>query len=162
MCHANVLGLPQRKVLCLQDIFFCQRQLDQRCSVLLGLGFDFFFVTTVFSWKMSFWWNRNCSGNLTGFDNCAWKGAGEEYLESAEAPSYDIFWMERSFDLFLFLFSKWCFKMYCSMGKKEKKKVDCEWNAWKKKEIKYFDWSKAVLQHLILQLLWFFGQHSVI
>lgn len=43
MCHANVLGLPQRKVLHLQGIFFCQRQLDQRCSVLLGLGFGFFF-----------------------------------------------------------------------------------------------------------------------
>lgn len=84
-------------------------------------GLIFFFVTTVFSWKMSFWWNSNCSGNLTDFDNCAWKGAGEECLERAGAPSYDIFWMERSFDLFLFLFSKWCFKMYCSMGRKLKK-----------------------------------------
>lgn len=129
MCHTDVLGLPQRKVLRLWDISFCQRQLDQRCSGLLSFGFDFFFVATVLSWKMSFWWNRNCSGNLTDFDNSAWKGAGEEYLESAGAPSYDILWMERGFDLFLFLFSKWCFKMYCFVGKK---KADSEWNAWKK------------------------------
>lgn len=159
MCQTDVLGLTQGEVLRLWDISFCQRQLNQRCSVLLSFGFDFFFfVTTVLSGKMSFWWNRNCWRNLTNFDNSAWKGAGEEYLESAGAPSYDIFWMERSFDLFLFLFSKWCFKMFCFVG---------EQNGWikclkKKKEIKYFDWSEAVFQHFILQLCWFFGQHGMI
>lgn len=117
MCQTDILGLTQGEVLRLWDVSFCQRQLHQRCSVLLSFGFDFFFfVTTVLSGKMSFWWNRNCWRNLTNFDNSAWKGAGEEYLESAGAPSYDIFWMERSFDLFLFLFSKWCFKMFCFVG----------------------------------------------
>lgn len=108
---------PRRGFASLRHLFLSKTIASEMFSfVEFWFWLFFFFVTTVLSGKMSFWWNRNCWRNLTNFDNSAWKGAGEEYLESAGAPSYDIFWMERSFDLFLFLFSKWCFKMFCFVG----------------------------------------------
>lgn len=134
MCHANVLGLPQRKVLHLQGIFFCQRQLDQRCSVLLGLGFDFFFfchnsllLKNVILMKQkllrkSYWfWQLCLEGSWGGMSWKCWSSQLWHFLNGKE------FWFI-SFSPFKMMFQNVLFH-----GKERKEKVECEWNAWKKK-----------------------------
>lgn len=98
--------------------------------------------------RKSYWfWQLCLEGSWGGMSWKSWSSQLWHFLNGKE------FWFI-SFSLFKMMFQNVLFH-----GKEIKKKQSVNEMPGKKKEIKYFGWSKAVLQHLILQLLWIFGQH---
>lgn len=125
----------------------------------LGLIFFFLFVTTVLSWKnvilmkqkllrKSYWFWQFCLEGSWG--GIPWKCWSSQLWHSLNGKE---FWFI-SLSLFKMMFQNVLFH--------GEKKGLIWMKHLKKKEIKYFDWSEAVLQHFILQFCWLFGQHRMI
>lgn len=85
---------------------------------MLRFSFDFFFLSQHFCLeKCRFDETEIAPGNLTDFDNSAWKGAGEECLESAGLLVMTFSEWEGGLICFFFLF-KMMFQNVLFHGKK--------------------------------------------
>lgn len=102
--------------------------------------------------RKSYWFWQSClEGSWGGISWKCWSSQLWHFLNGTE------FWFI-SFSLFRTMFQN---ALFHEGGKKSWVWISLN-EMPEKKEIKCFDWSKAVLQHWILQLLWLFGWSRMI